>query len=408
MLKRLSASSGLVPGGPRSSTLAAPCLPMHNMLVFSQPTDFRSALGRVVGAPLSDDDWRLASLGISSGSAPGPPVSTPLQLTLVASPLAAISALLSGLPSTPQTSTRSAAWLPPRAPLVLPSSPVPVSMLSLMPLPRGPCRPRSKPKLSPCFFRILPSPGLVVFTLMLAVLQVLALGSATCTSLHRSSGWLCSAASACPFGTAMPPAGFAARFWIGGVTVTGSFATTLSANLCAPLSMSSLLFPPSWRNRASWSLPGPLIPVAPAPAPILALIFTVPLAAGAVPLTFGSPGVPQASLRHGTSPSRPSFAPPFFPASPSVAGVFLEVETRKNLISEHCLSGCCLGCCFPSAGLGGLPEGGGPQPFVRSSHGFPRSRVLRVAWRRHSSGRQPSDCTAHQLHPSSGKRACNP
>ena len=30
-------------------------------------TDIRSAIGRLVGAPLSDDDWRLASLGISSG-----------------------------------------------------------------------------------------------------------------------------------------------------------------------------------------------------------------------------------------------------------------------------------------------------------------------------------------------------
>ena len=30
-------------------------------------TDIRSALGRLIGAPLSDDDWRLASLGISSG-----------------------------------------------------------------------------------------------------------------------------------------------------------------------------------------------------------------------------------------------------------------------------------------------------------------------------------------------------
>ena len=30
-------------------------------------TDIRLALGRLVGSPLSDDDWRLASLGITSG-----------------------------------------------------------------------------------------------------------------------------------------------------------------------------------------------------------------------------------------------------------------------------------------------------------------------------------------------------
>ena len=29
--------------------------------------DIRGVLGRLVGSPLSDDDWRLASLGISAG-----------------------------------------------------------------------------------------------------------------------------------------------------------------------------------------------------------------------------------------------------------------------------------------------------------------------------------------------------
>ena len=196
---------------------------------------------------------------------------------------------------------------------------------------------------------------------MLAVLPVVAPGSrpprppTTCTSLHLSSGWLCSAASACLFGTAMPPAGFAARFLIGGVTMpfaaaveaTLFFATMLSATLCAPLPVSSLLFHPSWKSPASCSLPGTRIPVAPAPAPISALIFTLPLAVDAVPRTFGSPGVPQASLRPGTSPSRPSFAPPFSPRLLHLwLGFFHEVETHKNSFQNTASQVAALGATF--------------------------------------------------------------
>ena len=59
-----SASSDLALGGPRFSTHAAPFRPM---LLLAADTDNRSARGRLLGAPLSDDDWRLASLGITSG-----------------------------------------------------------------------------------------------------------------------------------------------------------------------------------------------------------------------------------------------------------------------------------------------------------------------------------------------------
>ena len=152
-------------------------------------TDIHSALGRMVGAPLSDDDWRLAALGISSRSA-----REHAPAACVAS-FSACPDLCSAI--WPAFDPLGAASLPPRAPLVLPSPPVPVSMPSLMLL-LGSLWPRSRPTLSPSFFRILPSPGLAVSTLMLAVLPVLAPGSrpprppATCTSLHHSSGWLCS------------------------------------------------------------------------------------------------------------------------------------------------------------------------------------------------------------------------
>ena len=110
------------------------------------------------------------------------------------------------------------------------------------------------------------------------------------------------------------------------VEVTGSFVTMQFATPSAPLSLSSLPFPANWRSPASCSLPGPVTPVAPVLAPTSLLIPTLPLAAGAAPQTFGSSGEPQASLRPGTSRSRPSFAPPFSPQPL----VFHEVETRKN------------------------------------------------------------------------------
>ena len=90
MLNRLSASSGLVPGGPRSSTLAAPYLPMRSMLAFSPTPTFVRPLA-ACSAPLSPTT--IGALRLSAfpraGSAPGPPVSTPLLHTSLASPLAA-------------------------------------------------------------------------------------------------------------------------------------------------------------------------------------------------------------------------------------------------------------------------------------------------------------------------------
>ena len=68
MPKWPSASCGRVLGGPRSSIHAAPCLPdAQHAGLLAADTDTRSAIGRLVGPPLSDDDWRLASLGFSSG-----------------------------------------------------------------------------------------------------------------------------------------------------------------------------------------------------------------------------------------------------------------------------------------------------------------------------------------------------
>ena len=104
------------------------------------------------------------------------------------------------------------------------------------------------PPLSPSFFRIQPSPELAVFTLMLAVLPVLALGSRP-PRPPRDLHILYSAASACLFGTAMPPAGFAAKFLIGGVTMPFAVADRVLRHN-------------DIRNTV------------PAPAPILALIFT--------------------------------------------------------------------------------------------------------------------------------------
>ena len=61
-------SSGLAPGGLRSCTHVALFRRMHSFLgLLAADTDIRLALGRLIGSPLSDDDWRLASLGITSG-----------------------------------------------------------------------------------------------------------------------------------------------------------------------------------------------------------------------------------------------------------------------------------------------------------------------------------------------------
>ena len=316
---------------------------MRSMLAFlAADTDIRSALGRLIGAPLSDDDWRFASLGISSGGIGARSAGEHAPAAFVGS-FSACRDLCSAIwPAfDPLDLDEGCRFAAAEGALGASTPPVPVSMLSLMLLLRSPCRPRSKPTLSPSFFRILPSPGPAVSTLMPAVHPVLALGSrpprlpATCTSLHRSLGWLCSAASASLSGTAMPPAGFAERFLIGGVTMpfavaveaTESFATMPPATLCAPLSVSSLLFLPSWKSLASCSLWGPLTLVAPAPAPIVALIIT-PSGGGRRPADIwvhrSSSGLAEAWI---SSLLRTSF---LSSASPSVAGVFHGVETRKN------------------------------------------------------------------------------
>ena len=69
MLKGLSASSGLVPGGPRSSTLAAPCFPM---LAFSPPTPTFVRPLAASSAPLSPTTIGALRLLASprAGSAP--------------------------------------------------------------------------------------------------------------------------------------------------------------------------------------------------------------------------------------------------------------------------------------------------------------------------------------------------
>ena len=50
----------------RSCTQWAEVLCSCRMLL-SADTDIRSSLSRFVGGPFSDDDWRLASLGIAAG-----------------------------------------------------------------------------------------------------------------------------------------------------------------------------------------------------------------------------------------------------------------------------------------------------------------------------------------------------
>ena len=77
-------------------------------------------------------------------------------------------------------------------------------------------------------------------------------------------------------------------------------------------------------------------------APILALIFTHPLAAGAVPRTFGS-GLADAWDFSISSLLRTSF---LSSASPSVAGVFHEVETRKNSFQNTASQVAALGATF--------------------------------------------------------------
>ena len=63
----LSQCFDLAPDGPEFSTPVGPSRPRSNRAPWLE-ADFEiiSALDRLVGSPLSDDDWRLASLGISS------------------------------------------------------------------------------------------------------------------------------------------------------------------------------------------------------------------------------------------------------------------------------------------------------------------------------------------------------
>ena len=177
------------------------------------------------------------------------------------------------------------------------------------------------------------------------------------------------------------------------VGVTGSFVTSQFATPSAPLSLSSLPFPANWRSPASCSLPGPLTPVAPVLAPTSLLIPTPPLAAGAAPQTFGSSGEPQASLRPGTSRSRPSFAPPFSPQPL----VFHEVETRKNSFQNTASQMAAFGATFRPLVLEAC-GGGGPKPCVRLSRGFPRAPRVASDTPRDVSLRiaQRISCTLHR------------
>ena len=87
---------------------------------------------------------------------------------------------------------------------------------------------------------------------------------------------------------------------------------------------------------------------------------------------------------------------------------FSRGRVPQELLPEYCLPGCRPGCHLPSACLGGLRRRVVTSPSLGHRMGFHRVTCPTWLGRRHTSGRQPSDCTAHQLHPSTGKRACSP
>ena len=114
-----------------------------------------------------------------------------------------------------------------------------------------------------------------------------------------------------------------------------------------------------------------------------------------------SPGMCPGSPRPGFSVSSLLRTSHISSATPSVAVVFHEVETRKRTFQDTA-------CHLLSARLGGVRAR--VVPGLAGGGCLDLLRVPRFAWRLrgHASGNQPQDCTAHQLHPSPGKRACNP
>ena len=55
------------PVGPMYCVLAGLCPPLHAEGLGQADRDISHLLGRFVGSPLSDEDWKVASLGVANG-----------------------------------------------------------------------------------------------------------------------------------------------------------------------------------------------------------------------------------------------------------------------------------------------------------------------------------------------------
>ena len=286
-------------------------------------TDIRLALGRLVGSPLSDDDWRLASLGIASRGigarsasehAPAAHVASfaacrdlccviwpsfdPLDLDEGCRLGVTESALGDLIP--PGTSVYAESDAPSQKSL---SAKIEASSVSSLLLDPALTRARH------FHLAAVRAPGLRLPWL-----------PRTRISPRPYCGLPCGAAFVCPSGTATRPADFAGKCLTGGVITpfaapgeaTGFFVTTRSATLSAQPCQSSPPYLLSLKNPVSCFFPSPLTLVTPVPAwPRISSCPALPVAA---PLTYGSPVESQASLRPGISRSHPSSAPPFSPS----------------------------------------------------------------------------------------------
>ena len=306
--------------------------------------DLRAALGQLIGRPLSVDDWRLASLGVAAGGlgarcaaehAPAAyvasfsacrelcgqlwPAFDPFDLDEGCRLVAAEDALRGAIPSgvniyavSDSPSQKSLSGM--------------VEAQSVSGIFGDPTLPRHRRlHLEACRVPgagawLAANPSCIDSHVSSPLFRV---------ALQRRLRWHC--------GIATRLAACAGRFSTAGeitplpvaVVGIGFCAITPSEMWSAPRSLSSLRSHLSLRSLASSSPRGPpiLVVLPSTSTPPLLLLRPPPLVA-ALPM-YGFPGACLASLRPGTSRFLRCFAPHLSSASPSVADVFHEVETRK-------------------------------------------------------------------------------